>query len=112
MDYGISCSPAQMRKLRSGGAVTMKPSNFDDGSAHRMMVAPATHRRIQTAMRKNKGVRVALKPDEDLVAMTEGGKVSLKSIGKALKKATYDTGSAYKQTGNDIKRGFDKNIYN
>jgi hypothetical protein len=110
MDYGISCSPAQMRKLRSGGAVTMKPSNFDDGSAHRMMVAPATHRRIQTAMRKNKGVRVALKPDEDLVAMTEGGKVSLKSIGKALKKATYDTGSAYKQTGNVIKRGFDKKI--
>ena len=110
MDYGISCSPAQMRKLRSGGAVTLKGSNFDDGSAHRMMVMPATSRRIQTAMRKNKGVRIALKPEEDLVAMTEGGKVSLKSIGKKLKKATYDVGSAYKDTGNVIKRGFDKTI--
>lgn len=110
MDYGISCSPAQMRKLRSGGAVTLKGSNFDDGSAHRMMVMPATSRRIQTAMRKNKGVRIALKPDEDLVAMTEGGKISLKSIGKKLKKATYDVGSAYKDTGNVIKRGFDKTI--
>jgi len=110
MEYGINCSPAQLRKLKSGGAVTFKSSNFDDGSAHRMMVMPNTSRRIQTAMRKNKGVRIALKPEEDLVAMTEGGKISLKNIGKSLKKATYDVGSAYKDTGRVIKRGFDKTI--
>ena len=110
MEYGISCSPAQMRKLRSGGAVTFKSSSFDDSSPHRLMVRPQTSRRIQTALRKDKGVRVALKPDEDIVAMTEGGKISLKSLGKTLKKATYDVGSAYKDTGNVIKRGFDKTI--
>jgi len=110
MEYGIRCSPAQMRKLKCGGAVTLKNSNFDGDAPHRMMVMPATHRRIQTAMRKNKGVRIALKPDEDVVAMTEGGKISLKKIGKTLKKATYDVGSAYKDTGNVIKRGFDKTI--
>jgi len=99
-----------MRKLKCGGAVTFKNNNFDGDAPHRMMVMPATHRRIQTAMRKNKGVRIALKPDEDVVAMTEGGKISLKKIGKTLKKATYDVGSAYKDTGNVIKRGFDKTI--
>jgi hypothetical protein len=110
MDYGIRCSPAQMRKLKSGGAVTLKNSNFDEGAPHRMMVMPATSRRIQTAMRKNKGVRVALKPEEDIVAMTEGGKVSLKSIGKTLKKTATDVGKAYKDTGKVIKRGFDREI--
>jgi hypothetical protein len=110
MEYEISCSPAQMRKLKCGGAVTLKNSNFVEGAPHRMVVMPNTHRRIQTAMRKNKGVRIALKPEEDVVAMTEGGKVSLKKIGKTLGKTARDVGKVYADTGKVIKRGFDKTI--
>ena len=121
MEYGISCSPAQMRKLKSGGAITMKPSNFVEGSPHRIMVMPQTGRRIATAMRKNKGVRIALKPEEDLVAMTEGGRISLKSIGRAFSKAfdpkknnvakTFNkVGSELDNVGKVIKRGFNKEI--
>jgi len=103
MEYGIRCSPAQMRKLKSGGAVTLTSSNFDEDAPHRMMVMPATSRRIQTAMRKKKGVRVALKPEEDLVAMTEGGKVSLKGISRGISKGV--------SKGADVvKRGFNKTI--
>lgn len=121
MEFGISCSPAQMRKLKSGGAITLAPRNFVDGSPHRIMVMPNTARRIHTAMRKNKGVRIALKPEEDLVAMTEGGKISLKSIGRSLSKAfdpkkngvanvVNDAGKALTKTGDVIKRGFNKEI--
>jgi len=132
MEYGISCSPAQMRKLKSGGAVTLTPNHFVDSSPHRIMVMPQTARRINTAMRKMKGVRIALKPDEDLVAMTEGGKISLKSIGKSFSKAfdpkknnvanTFNkagrdiektfkpVGNELVRTGDVIKRGFNKEI--
>jgi len=86
MEFGISVSPAQMRKLKSGGAITMKSMNFVDDAPNRLRVMPNTARRIQTAMKKDKGVRIALKPEEDIVAMTEGGAISLKSIGRTLRK--------------------------
>ena len=94
MEFGISVSPAQMRKLKSGGAITMKSMNFVEDAPNRLRVMPQTARRIQTAMKKDKGVRVALKPEEDIVAMTEGGAISLKSIGRTLRR-----------TANKAKRG-------
>jgi hypothetical protein len=121
MEFGVSCSPAQMRKLKSGGAVTLNRTHFVEGSPHRIMVMPNTGRRIMTAMRKDKGVRIALKPEEDLVAMTEGGKISLKSIGRSFSKA-FDpkkngvakafkpVGQELVRTGDVIKRGFNKEI--
>lgn len=110
MEFGISCSPSQLRKLKSGGAVTLKSNNFVEDSPHRLMVMPQTARRIQTAMKKMKGVRVALKPEEDLVAMTEGGAISLKSIGKSFNKVGKDIKKGFTQTGDVIKKGFDKEI--
>jgi hypothetical protein len=120
MEFGVSCSPAQMRKLKSGGAVTLNRTHFMEGSPHRIMVMPNTGRRIMTAMKKNKGVRIALKPEEDIVAMTEGGKISLKSIGKSFKKAFdpkgkttkafKDVGKEIVKTGDVVKRGFQKEV--
>jgi hypothetical protein len=84
MDFGIRCSQAQMRKLKNGGAVLIRPDNMDETSPIRMMLCPQTARRVNTAMRKNKGLKIALKPDEDLIDAMTGG--SLKSIGKKLAK--------------------------
>lgn len=103
MEYGIHVSPAQMRKLKSGGAITLNPKHFMDDAVHRIKVMPNTSRRIQTALKKNKGVRIALKPDEDIVAMTEGGAISLKKLGKTISKGA-------KNTAGVIKRGFNKEI--
>ncbi len=94
IEHRINASPAQMRKLMSGGAITLKPSNFDPSSRRMIMVRPNLSRRIGTAMRKNKGVRVMLNPDEDVMEETEGGKISLKSIGRSLKKGFKDVGRA------------------
>jgi hypothetical protein len=103
MEHSISASPAQMRKLINGGAITLKPSQIGVDSPHSVMVMPQTARRMATAMRKNKGVRLALKPEEDILAMTEGGKVSLKGVTKSIKKGV--------SKGTDVvKRGFDKTI--
>jgi hypothetical protein len=82
--HPVDLSTAQMRKIMSGGAITLKPSQFREGARTSMAVLPATARRIGTAMRKQKGVRVSLKPDEDLLDVETGG--SLKSFGKTLKK--------------------------
>ncbi len=103
MDYPISISPAQMRKMVSGGAITLNPKHFVEDSANRIKVMPNTARRIATALRKNKGVRIALKPEEDIVAMTEGGAISMKKLGKKISKGA-------KATAGVIKRGFDKEI--
>lgn len=121
MEYGISLSPSQMRKLKSGGAITLAPKNFNEDAATRVRVMANTARRINTAMKKNKGVRLALKPDEDLVMMTQGGAISLKDIGRSIsrgvKKVVKDTGKAFKPVGKSIskvpgiiKRGFNKEI--
>lgn len=96
----IEVSVAQMRKLVSGGAITLQPHQFVGSSPHSMMVMPNTARRIATAIKKSKGVRVALKPEEDIVA-TEGGNIlgSLKKAGKQLS-----------SVGKVVKKGFDKTI--
>jgi len=126
MEYGIHVSPAQLRKLKSGGAVTLSKKHFDDNAPHRIRVMPNTSRRINTAMRKDKGVRVALKPEEDIFVMTEEeGPVSMKEGGstyaqrlarrtrntfKPLEKAVNVAGEELAKTGDVIKRGFKKEI--
>jgi hypothetical protein len=98
IEHRLSLSAPQIRKLKSGGAITIKPSQFGADSAHSVMVRPQTARRMATAMRKQKGLRISLKPDEDLLQETQGGKISLKSIGKTLGKTARDTGSVLKKT--------------
>ena len=104
----IEVSAAQMRKLVSGGAITLQPHQFVGSSPHSMMVMPNTARRIATAIKKNKGVRVALKPEEDIVAM-EGGSI-LGSIKKGFNKAGKDISKGLSKGSKVVKKGFDKTI--
>lgn len=111
MEHRVMLSPPQVKKLVSGGAVIMKPHQFSDGGVHSLVMMPQSARRIATAMRKNKGVRIALKPQEDLIQMTEGGKISLKSIGRTISKGFKDTGKAIdKAVIKPVAKGFKKEI--
>lgn len=105
VEHRIKASPAQIKKMITGGAVTLKPENFDPSSRRMIVVMPNTSRRIATAMRKGKGVRIMLKPDEDVMEDgIEGGKISLKSIGRTLKK-TFTGRKAmntYKEIGKEV----------
>ena len=104
----IEVSAAQLRKLVSGGAITLQPHQFVDMSPHSMMVMPNTARRIATAIKKSKGVRVALKPEEDIVAM-EGGSI-LGSIKKGFDKAGKDIKKGVSKGATVVKKGFNKTI--
>lgn len=105
IEHPVVVSPAQIKKLVKGGAITLKPSSFVKGAKHMLMLRPNTSRRISTAVRKNKGVRVMLKPDEDIMEENEieGGKISLKSIGRTLKRtfASRKAINTYKAIGRE-----------
>ena len=98
IEHRLSLSAPQIRKLKEGGAITVKPSGMvGTDSPYSVMLRPQTARRMATAMRKQKGLRISLKPDEDLLQETQGGKISLKSIGKTLGKTARDVGGVYKK---------------
>jgi len=118
IEYGFECSPAQLRKLKSGGAITLKPHQFSEMGSIRAAVMPSTSRKIETAMRKMKGVRLALKPDETISMMTEGGRINigreLKNLGRKIKRGAEKTFKSAKKgiedTAGIVKRGFKKEI--
>jgi hypothetical protein len=121
MEHPVVITKPQIKKLMSGGAIMMKPQQFVDSGSHSLVMMPQSARKIATAMRKNKGIRIMLKPDEDLLQMTEGGKISLKSIGRSFSKAfdpkknnvanTFNkVGSELEKGAKIVKKGFNKEI--
>jgi hypothetical protein len=87
----VRVSPAQKRKLMTGGAVTLKPSQFSEDANYILKVMPNTVRRVATAMKKDKGVRVMLKAGEDMLDTKTGGSIlgdmkkGFKQLGRELK---------------------------
>lgn len=133
MDCGIKLSPAQMRKLKSGGAIIFNKSHLMNNSPHRMCLCEAKAKKLQSALRRDKGMKIALGDDEDIYTETEGGKISLKKafksvskpVSKAVKSAAKETVRAVKPIAKEVgqevgrasvrgakvvKRGFDKKI--
>lgn len=89
----VRLSPAQIRKIKMGGAIGLKPANFADGEAspHSFAVMPGNLRKIANANRKNKGMRLQLKPGEDLMMMNGGSvlgdiKRAFKKVGSTIEK--------------------------
>lgn len=89
----VRLSTAQIRKLKMGGAIGLKPGNFADGDAspHSFAVMPGNLRKIANANRKNKGMRLQLKPGEDLMMMNGGSilgdiKSAFKKVGSKIEK--------------------------
>lgn len=105
VEHRIRASPAQIKKLITGGAINLQSGNFDPSAKHMLMVMPNTSRRIGTAMRKGKGVRIMLKPDEDLMEEDmEGGKISIKRAARDVKKAltSRKAKNTYKAIGREV----------
>ena len=91
----VRLSTAQIRKIKMGGAIGLKPANFMMGEgitpSHSLAVMPANLRKIANANRKNKGMRLQLKPDEDLMMMNGGSvlgdiKRAFKKVGSTIEK--------------------------
>ena len=103
----VRLSTAQIRKLKMGGAIGLKPANFvvGDGVAHSLAVMPQNLRKIANANRKNKGMRLQLKPGEDLMMMNGGSilgdiKSAFKKVGSKIEKVA--TSKPAKAVGRQI----------
>ena len=107
IEYGVDCSPAQLRKLKSGGAITLKPHQFSDSSPVKVALNPSTSRKIETAMRKMKGVRFALKPDENLMM---GGATFAQRLARRTRNTFKPVEKAVVKSADVVKRGFNKTI--
>jgi len=110
----VNLSTAQLRKLRMGGAIGLKPTNFmmSEGHtpAHSLAVMPANLRKIASANRRNKGMRLMLKPGEDVVDTVTGGSIlgdirgAFKKVSSTLKSASDKAvGGAKKTVGSVVK---------
>lgn len=101
----VRLSPAQIRKLKMGGAIGLKPSNFAEGATHSLAVMPQNLRKIASANRKNKGMRLMLKPGEDVIDMMSGGSI-LGDIKSAFKKVGSTAKSIEKKAVSGAKKTF------
>lgn len=90
----IQLSGTQVRKLLNGGTISLKNHQINSPTgSHFVNVMPKTSRKLNSAQRRKKGMRLNLTPEEDLM---DGGKISLKK--------------GIKHLGKHVKKGFKKTI--
>ncbi len=98
----VTPSLAQVKSLLRGGAVTFRAEHFPAEAAHQLMLLPQTARRIATAIKKGKGLRITLKPAEDIMHCTAGsGKKNGEGFLETLRDIGSKTGSVF-SAGNNI----------
>lgn len=56
----VELSAAQVRALKKGGAIIMKPSMLVEGGKHSLALSEPTIKKLMSAMKKGKGMRVML----------------------------------------------------
>jgi hypothetical protein len=98
MEIPVKLKQAQIRKIQGGGAIGLKPANFGEGATHTLAVMRANLRKIANANRKNKGVRLQLKPGENVMVKNGG------SILGDIKRAFNKVGSKIEKVGSKIEK--------
>lgn len=78
-------SGGQIRKLKKGGAITIKPEMVSDVAETALSLLPQSAQKILKSVAQNKGVRYVLKQGEDLINRSTGSGIfdSLKSLAKS-----------------------------
>lgn len=110
----VMLKPAQIRKLKMGGAIGLKPANFSDSPSHSLAVMPQNLRKIATANRRSKGMRLQLKPGEDIIDMVSGGSVlgdikgAFKKVGSTVKSLERKAVGGAKKTVASVVKGVNK----
>lgn len=89
--YLLKLSKAQAKKLAKSQNTIIKPDQMEGGEVE-IYMSPAKHRKMMTALRKKKGMKLGLSPDELDMCMTGSGfkdllKRGVKEVVKASKPA-------------------------
>jgi hypothetical protein len=107
-EHSVSLSPSQVSKMRRGLNVSLSPKHFSASGNHIIAVHPDTHHRILSAIRKGKGLKINLKPVENIYKKTTGGKISIKGIGRALNKGFHKAEEGLKSFGHQAEKGINR----
>jgi hypothetical protein len=82
----VKMSAAQVRSLKKGGAIQLKPSMFEELGRYAMEFKPQIMSMVEKALAKNKGMRVSMEDIENLMDMKKGKGIEglLRDTGKYL----------------------------
>ena len=91
----VMMSPAQLRKLKTGGAITINPSMIMEEAKHAIMTAPDMIRKLMSAMKKGKGMRYTMRQGDQVIDRRTGKGLFdiVKSVGKVVAPALIDIAS-------------------
>jgi len=107
---GMKMSAAQIRTLKKGGAIQIKPSMMDEAGRYMMSLKPEAERMLDKALSRMKGMRIMPQHIESLMDMKRGGNINfeglLRDTGKYLQ-PTADAAQdrAIKEIRGSGKRG-------
>jgi hypothetical protein len=113
MELDIDLSDALDRKMlgkmKRGMPVQLKPKHLAGVSKNvKVGVSDDKLKKMMKAMRLGKGFRIALAPEEtemiEGVEFTQGGRISLKKIGKAFKSVGKDIKKGLNKSGEELKK--------
>lgn len=105
LQFHLDLTPKQINMLHKNKTIQIKPAQLSTGSTI-IMVNPKHHKKLASHAYRKKGIRLHLTPEElSKTKEVEGGKISLKSIGKAIVKGAKKGADFYKQHLRDTEVG-------
>lgn len=69
----LQMSAAQLRTLKKGGAIQIKPAMIDEAGRYAMILKPQAEAALDKALSHSKGLRVAKEHLDDLIDLKRGG---------------------------------------
>ena len=66
-NHSLNLTKSQAKQLMKGGAISLKASQMTDDGDHQLQMLPANSKKILSAMKKGKGVRITFKPKECVI---------------------------------------------
>lgn len=73
--FPVKLSPAQVRSVKKGGAIQIKPEMMGDMGQYMLKLLPQSAKKLMSALGKSKGLRLMLKEGEDVVDKMTGGSI-------------------------------------
>lgn len=98
----LQMSAAQLRTLKKGGAIQIKPAMIDEAGRYAMILKPQAEAALDKALSHSKGLRVAKEHLDDLIDLKRGGslmsglamQIAPKLVDKVIDSIVKKTGGA------------------
>ena len=103
-NHNLNLTKSQAKQLMKGGAISLKASQMTDDGDHQLQMLPANSKKIMSAMKKGKGVRITFKPKECVINKhTKGNLITELKDGTGF---WDDLGNAFDPNKNGVAQAF------